>query len=246
MLEAFPIFIPDEVLDFKGSATELAELCNRLLRENKVDQDNLEGERDPANERLIRHYVHVDVLTPPVRQGRDAVYGARQAAEFVIARKLLSDGWPLAKIAELIKSYDLPIPALAEGEPELPTEAERVIARIHAAKGPGKVMERPHVARRKSMPEPTRSAPMSMPDSLGQAAALSARRMDLAETLRALGNESGAVEREEMVRIRLTPWATVDVDARQLRRLGPAAAEALGKALAEALRQEQVSGGDKR
>jgi hypothetical protein len=36
------------------------------------------------------------------------------------------------------------------------------------------------------------------------------------------------------------------VDARQLRRLGPAAAEALGKALAEALRQEQVSGGDKR
>jgi DNA-binding transcriptional MerR regulator len=242
----FPIYIPDEVIDFKGSATELAELCNRLLQDNGLDQTDRGGEGEVANERLIRHYVHVEVLTPPVRQGRDALYGARQAAEFVIARKLLADGWPLAKIAELIKSYDLPIPALAGGEPELPTEAERVIARIHAAKAPGSVTERHHVARQKSMPEPPRAVSMHMPDSLGQAARLSARRMDLAETLRFLGNEAGAVEREEMVRIRLTPWATVDVDARQLRRLGPAAAEALGKALAEALRQELVSGGDKR
>lgn len=228
MLQAFPIVIPDEVLDFKGSATELAELCNRLLRDNDLEK----GAGEAANERLIRHYVHVDILTPPMRQGRDAVYGARQAAEFVIARKLLADGWPLAKIAELIKSYDLPIPALAEGEPEVPTEAERAIARIYTA----------HEAPRSK----SRVSEMRMPDSLSRAATLSARRMDLADTLRTLGNESGAVGREETLRLELTPWATVFIDARRLRRLGPDAAEALGKALAEALRQEQLSGGDKR
>ena len=225
MLQAFPLVFPDEVLDFKGSATELAELCNRLLVENGLDH----GGDEPANERLIRHYVQVDVLSPPVRQGRDAVYGARQAAEFVIARKLLGEGWPLAKIAELIRTYDLPIPALAEGEPALPTEAERAIARIYAAREGSAPQTRHHAD-----------------TSLTRAATLAARRMDLADTLRSLGNESGAVEREEMLRIRLTPWATVDIDARQLRRLGPDAAEALGKALAEALREERMTRGDKR
>lgn len=96
-----------------------------------------------------------------------------------------------------------------------------------------------------SMDAPDRIAAGSS-DALTRAATLAARRMDLAETLRSLGNEAGAVEREEMLRIRLTPWATVDIDARQLRRLGPDAAEALGKALAEALREERMTRGDKR
>lgn len=244
MSQLFPIAIPDEVLDFKGSASELADLCNQLLQGNGLEDEEV------ANERLVRHYVHVDVLTPPVRQGREAVYGARQAAEFVIARKLLKDGWPLAKIAELIETYDLPISALAEGEPELPTDAERAIARIKASQAAPDKAQRsrtPQVQLTASMcdrafsdVEPLRS------DSLARAADLTARRMGLAETLRELGNESGVVERGEMVQLRLTPWATVYVDARELRRLGTAEAEALGKALAEALREARMTRGDKR
>jgi hypothetical protein len=178
------------------------------------------------------------------------VYGARQAAEFVIARKLLNDGWPLAKIAELMKTYDLPIPALADGEPELPTEAERAIARIRGSEtGHYKTQGRraPQVTPVDRVGEPVRSyAEPPRLDSLARAAGLTARRMDLAETLRELGNESGVVERGEMVQLRLTPWATVYVDARELRRLGPAEAEALGKALADALREARMTKGDKR
>lgn len=244
MSQLFPIAIPDEVLDFNGSAVELADLCNQLLQDNGIEDGEV------ANERLVRHYVSVEVLTPPVRQGRDAVYGARQAAEFVIARKLLKDGWPLAKIAELMKTYDLPIPALQEGEPELPTDAERAIARIKASQAAPDKAQR----RRESSPVPTpdmsmmiaRSVQPPRSDSLARAASLTARRMDLAETLRELGNESGVVERGEMVQLRLTPWATVYVDARELRRLGPAEAEALGKALADALREARMTRGDKR
>jgi len=245
MSQVFPIAIPDEVLDFKGSATELADLCNQLLQDNGIEDGEV------ANERLIRHYVSVEVLTPPVRQGREAVYGARQAAEFVIARKLLKDGWPLAKIGELMQTYDLPIPALEEGEPEPPTDAERAIARIRASQAaPDKVSRRRsappveppmHMSKRSlSDREPPRS------DSLARAAGLAARRMGLEETLRELGNESGAVERAEMVELRLTPWATVYVDARQLRRLGPADAEALGRALADALGEARMTRGERK
>lgn len=244
MSQLFPIAIPDEVLDFKGSATELADLCNQLLLDNGIEDEEV------ANERLIRHYVSVEVLTPPVRQGRDAVYGARQAAEFVIARKLLKDGWPLAKIAELIQTYDLPIPALEEGEPELPTDAERAIARIRASQA------NPDTVQRRRAPPPAPSLGTSKPvysnleqphsDSLARAANLSARRMGLAETLRELGNDSGVVERGEMVQLRLTPWATVYVDARELRRLGPAEADALGRALADALREARMTRGERK
>jgi len=35
-----------------------------------------------ANERLVRHYVQLGVLTPPDREGREALFGLRQVVEF--------------------------------------------------------------------------------------------------------------------------------------------------------------------
>jgi DNA-binding transcriptional MerR regulator len=233
VLKAFPVVIPDEILGFSGTAAELADRCNEVLPENGLAED-----AGVANERLIRHYVQLGVLTPPVRRGREAIFGARQVAEFVLARMLLNDRWPLAKIAELVKSYELPVPIATEGEMDEPTPAERAVARIHAAAGP--------VAMREvRSPSLMGSFNREQPDSLTRAADLSARRLDLADTLRSLGNAAGVPDREEVLRIRLTPWATVDLDARELRRLGPDAVEALGKALTEALRQERIAGGDK-
>ena len=45
-----------------------------------------------ANEHLVRHYVQVGVLTPPEREGREAMFGLRQVVEFLAARYLLKDG----------------------------------------------------------------------------------------------------------------------------------------------------------
>ena len=237
MLKAFPVVIPDEILGFSGTAAELADRCNEVLPDNGLSQD-----AGVANERLIRHYVQLGVLTPPVRQGREALFGARQVAEFVLARMLLNDRWPLAKIAELIKSYELPVPVPSEGELEEPTPAERAVARIHATEAPAAMrMRDSHLSMSLG---PSHRARASS-DSLTRAADLSARRLDLADTLRSLGNAAGVPDREEVLRIRLTPWATVDIDAHQLQRLGPDAAETLGKALTEALRQERITGGEK-
>jgi DNA-binding transcriptional MerR regulator len=240
MFQAFPVALPDEVIDFEGTAADLAEQCKVALQASGLEKDV-----EQANERLVRHYVQPGVLTPPVRRGREAHFGARQVAEFVIARMLLRDGWPLAKIAELVKTYQLPLP-LGGGEPAAPTEAERAIAKIHASTMAHRVgdFDAPKVSFQKHAG--ARKALASEGHSLAQAAELSARRMELSETLRALGNEAGQVIREEVLKIRLTSWATVEIDVRELRRCGTDAAEALGKALAEALRQEQFSGGDKR
>ena len=228
----FSIPIPDAAHAFRGSAAQLAELCNRLLVEVGIEQEAV------ANERLIRHYVSVDVLSPPVRQGREAVYGVRHVAEFLLARKLLRDGWPLAKIAELVKTCDLPVPA---------PDAEGAVSRIPGAGVPP--------VRAASAPPPVRQAaaarsrlsagPRSVSsDSLSMAADLAARRMDLSASLRALGNLSGAVERSERVELRLTPWVTVSVEADALRRLGVAEAGALGQALADALLEAKTARGD--
>ena len=91
--------LPDEILQWRGTAAELAEQCNRLL-----PAIGLAGDAGTANERLVRHYVQVGVLTPPEREGREAVFGVDQIREFLTARHLLRDGWPLAKIAELVRS----------------------------------------------------------------------------------------------------------------------------------------------
>lgn len=172
--------------------------------------------------------------------GREALFGARQIAEFLVARMLLQDGWPLAKIAELVGTYDLPLPLPDEGECEVPTPAERVVARLREAAAP----PAGRVAESSAAPRVSRAAPM--PDPLDRATALAASRVDFADPLRALGNPAGRPEREELVRIRLTPWANVDVDVAQLRRLGPEAEEALGRALTEALRQHRITKGEYR
>lgn len=230
MFKALPIMIPDEVLAWSGTAGELADKCNELMPEL-----GLKEEEGASNERLIRHYVQLGVLSPPVRQGREALYGARQVLEFVIARYLLRDGWPLAKIAELVKTYDLPDSQLPLSEDEGPTAAERALARIRESESTPK---RPAVR--------AASAPGIASASLGRAAEISSRRIDLGDKLRSLGNPAGTPTRSDLVRLHLTPWCTVDIDLARLWRLGPDTPELLGQALTQILLDERLKRGERK
>lgn len=226
--------IPDDVLEWSGTAAELADKLNELLPVVGLPE---QAEKDsPVNERLVRHYVHMGVLTPPARQGREALFGARQVFEFVIARFLLGDGWPLAKIAELVKTYDLPPSRVDPGTPDTPTAAQLALERIRSAspKSPE--------PRQRAIP---RGIARQAHESLADAAQMSMRRLDVGATLRSLGNPSGAPERTEVVQIGLTPWCSVQVDTAVLRRLGPEVPDALGHALAHALHQERLKKGDR-
>ena len=141
--------LPDDVADFSGTAEALAETCNRLM-----PLVGLEADQGSANERLVRHYVQIGVLSPPERQGREAIYGVRQVCEFLAARRLLTEGWPLAKIGELVRAVEvrpdseleaLRAEGLVDQRPRKP--AEETLQRIRdRQKSPGRSdKERPAV-----------------------------------------------------------------------------------------------------
>ncbi len=249
--------LPDELADWRGTAAELADKCNEVL----AGVPSLTEDAGSANERLVRHYVQVGVLTAPEREGREAMFGLRQIVEFLATRYLLKDGWPLAKAAEIVRTTD--VAGLAQLIPsEQPrTRAEEVVAKyrgVPAAAEPSA----PYVAGRASKrvasasfalmpvaPAPAtskRSAvqqAMKLATPLARAADISRRRVSLEENLKSLGNAEGRPDRRRIVRIELTPWCHVDVDVRQLGEMSEDTPATLGAALTQALQEERIQKG---
>jgi DNA-binding transcriptional MerR regulator len=210
--------LPDDLADWRGTAAELADKLNEVL----ASIPTLADDAGSANERLVRHYVQVGVLTAPEREGREALFGLRQVVEFLAARYLLKDGWPLAKVAEMVRATDLD--GLAGMIPsERPrTRAEEAVAK-YRTKARGEV------------------AAASFP--LARAAGISRRRVSLEENLKALGNTAGRADRSHIVRIELTPWCHVSVDAAKLGEMSEEIPEVLGAALTQALQEERIQKG---
>ena len=246
--------LPDDLADWRGTAAELADKLNEVL----ASIPTLADDAGSANERLVRHYVQVGVLTAPEREGREALFGLRQVVEFLAARYLLKDGWPLAKAAEMVRATD--INGLARMIPtERPqTRAEEVVAKYRggptaprpAARSSLSVradVERfsltpesppPSASRRKAVQQA-----MKLESPLAVAAGISRRRVSLEENLKALGNTAGRADRNHIVRIELTPWCHVSVDAAKLGEMSEDTPEVLGAALAQALQEERIQKG---
>ena len=81
---------------------------------------------------------------------------------------------------------------------------------------------------------------MKLETPVSRAADISRRRVSLEENLKALGNPDGRAERQRVVRIELTPWCHVQVDARQLSEMSEDTPEILGTALTQALLEERI------
>ena len=108
------------------------------LKEQSIDTNANEPEGE-GNERLLRHYVSVNVVDRPTRQGRDAIYGARHLYQYLTARRLLKQGFGLAKIGEFTRvTTDVLLDALFA--PPHRSEAELLVA---AYKAGGSPMQRP-------------------------------------------------------------------------------------------------------
>jgi len=228
--------LPDELADWRGTAAELADKCNEVL----AGVPSLTDDAGSANERLVRHYVQVGVLTAPEREGREALFGLRQIVEFLATRYLLKDGWPLAKAAEIVRTTD--VSGLAQLIPsERPrTRAEEVVAKLRHS--PGSAREHAPIA--KSGRQDVQSFSLASEETpLARAADISRRRVSLEENLKALGNPDGRPERSRIVRIELTPWCHVNVDARQLSEMSDETPAILGAALTQALQEERIQKG---
>jgi hypothetical protein len=219
--------LPAELADWRGTAAELADKCNDVL----AGVPSLIDDAGSANERLVRHYVQVGVLTAPEREGREALFGLRQIVEFLATRYLLKDGWPLAKAAEIVRTTD--VTGLAQLIPsERPrTRAEEVAAKYREV--------RTTVASSRAAVQQA----MKLETPLSVAADISRRRVSLEDNLKALGNPEGRPERSRIVRIELTPWCHVNVDARQLSEMSDDTPAILGAALTQALQEERIQKG---
>jgi len=256
--------LPDDLTDWRGTADELAGKCNDLL----ATVPSLADDAGAANERLIRHYVQVGVLSAPEREGREALFGLRQVVEFLAARYLLKDGWPLAKAAEIVRGTD--VAGLTELIPsERPrTRAEELVAQYRGRSGSGSgrvaaatpakpsrtTARMPRKVDAESLevtaesvpapgPRPAVQRTMRLETPLSRAADISRRRVSLEENLIALGNAAGRPDRTRIVRLALTPWCHVHVDARVFDEMSEATPEMLGAALTQALQEERLHKG---
>jgi len=249
--------LPDELLVWRGTASALADQCNALLASVGLSHD-----AGCANERLVRHYVQVGVLSPPQKEGREALFDHNHVSQFLAARYLLNDGWSLAKISELFRAAGPEQMTKLVPDDRKLTAAEHALARMKrpsAAPNPARVSAAGVYA------APVRSPPISVSDPsavaysspppampsetltepMRQAAEISMRRMSLKSNLTDLGNPQGEPTRRPMVRVELAPWCHVYVDTDELSHLPADSIDRLGSALAHALHEERISRGEK-
>ena len=92
-----PCQLPSDAPQWRGTAASLAAYLNSFLPEAQP----LYGEPRPVTERLIRYYVTEGLLSEPAVAGRERLFGHLHLTEYLAARKLLADGWPIAKVREL-------------------------------------------------------------------------------------------------------------------------------------------------
>jgi DNA-binding transcriptional MerR regulator len=241
--------LPDDLINWRGTAAELAEKCNSLL-----PRLHLEAESGVLNERLVRYYVTQGVLTPPDREGREALFGFRQAVELLVCRYLLNDGWPLAKIAALVQSADLTSLQHLMPTDRPRTRAEEALARIRKAEVS---VAEPKLALQASQPGRPKPSPKALalksaararfaaPPALEMAADLTRRKSALADNLKALGNADGRIRRQRVIRIEVAPWCQVHINAAELQEMTAETAEVLGAALTQALQEERSKRGEK-
>lgn len=86
--------------DWTGSGDELAQVAGELLA-----QDKRTAQQTPPNLRVLRDYQQRQIVSAPDRQGREAVYDFRHLIQFLTARVLVADNWPLRKIASAVPNF---------------------------------------------------------------------------------------------------------------------------------------------
>ncbi len=201
--------------NWEGTAEELASLADTL--EKRLFPGLPEDSISP-NVRLIRGYVTDGVVSRAERRSREAIFGFKQLLELLVARVLLREGWPLSKVALLVRTApeDQLIAILPAPEP---TKAQQLVAAFGSPavnKGP-----RPDLNAR-----PRRSSVM-----------VAAK---LSSDLVSLGNFSGAPNVKRTVTVDVAPWCHVTVDVDALQQLDDLALERVADAIRASLAKAKL------
>ncbi len=243
---------------WEGSIHDLADLAARLQGEIFTG----EAQETLANVRLIRHYLAIGLMTRGERRGKEAVFGLRQLLEYLAARALLRDGWPLAKIGlftstssdvELAGLLPVPAPSAASSAPRSRNRAQELVARFRVERAAGGVRSAPSDPERRRLAtasdSPARRVTPADPttgDYVATRFASHARNRLLLES----GSASAFEHRARPVRIRrtltieLAPWCQLMMDEAGLDTLDEKTLVALVERLRRALRTARRNQGD--
>ncbi len=213
---------------WEGTAAELANVVADVLQELDIVDDEVS-----PNERLVRHYAQQGVLERPERRGKEALFGFRQIVEFLVARSLLRDGWPLAKVAEFNRCADLDQLLDVMPQRREHNRAQELVSKFR---------------QRAARSEPLRRILDPSPSStfLARSAEMTKGRITKREALDALGTLGEPPRQDNLVRLELAPWCHVYFDPEALRQLPPDTPERLGQALTHLLIDERIRPGDKK
>ncbi len=211
-------FTPDglreEYENYSGSADELATALDEINRRTPWEQDD-----SKPSARRIRFYVSEGVLDKPERRQKEAVYGYRHIVQYLAARWLLKDGWPLAKVAvETRNLSNEALLALAFSPHPDPT-SEVAPDRIDAARAPSTAHEPQAIAR----------------EVAARQLALSERVGAMSRALEPLGGDAQTAAPRETLRLDLADWLSITVDRDRVDALTEEQTQAVGDALVRAL-----------
>ena len=210
-----------EYQNWQGTAAELAQEAEKLSKSLDLREDDI-----TPNERLVRNYVQLEILDRPVRKGKEAYFGFTQLVQFLCTRVLVSDGWPLSKIADYFRTAEVTellelLPKESKGN-----KAQNLIKQFKSESG--------------QKGESKSSSP-----AISHSIQRLKEQISYSEAIQSLGNESPEPERKVMTRIELTPWCHVYVDSKVIKKMTTETLDALVKAFTQSLKEERYRRGEK-
>jgi hypothetical protein len=220
----------DHAMDFakfknwNGDASELAQVASKILTARGLGETLAE-----PNVRLLRDYAQRGIVSRPARHGKEAIYAYRQLLEFIAARVLVADGWPLAKIAEHFGHIDdLELFNLIAGDGGK-NRARSVIERIRSE-------TQVALARDATHPSADKSEQQSPSTQFRERAArLSGIQAEMRNALRRLGLPEDGPAVEQVTLLAVAPWCQVLVESGRFSRITIEEAEEIGRAVTASL-----------
>jgi hypothetical protein len=218
---------------WSGDASDLARLAGEIL----AARGHADASSGP-NVRVLRDYAQRGIVSRAERQGKEAIYGYRQLLEFVAARLLVADGWPLAKIAEHFAHIaDAELHHLISGD----GGSTRALAVAQRLRSEAELASRPRRdPGHSSRSEYRRLAAdhilaESTDDFRARAARLSGIQSEMRDALRRLGLPEDGPAIEQLTLLAIAPWCQVLVESSRLTRLTIEEAEEIGRAVTASL-----------
>lgn len=205
----------DDARDWEGGAEALARTVAAWARRLGLDDTS------ELTVRLIRDYAQRGILNRPRREGKIALYGWDHLVQLLAARRLLSKGWPLQKIAEFFLAS-----SMDEIRALLPGPAPRETA----------AMEDPALSelryiRRKASSKTQPPASVTANQAFDRMRHDSAARFSLRSASDTPGFETKAIKRHQMTRIEIAPGVELTIETSRLQQMGLREAEEITRAV---------------